>query len=63
MKLGAHNTDVHEIESVLFVLGKLVIAQIPCNTAWYVHHWLQNKVAAWIQWVRDPGHTFWGRQR
>lgn len=26
MKLGAHNTDVHEIESVLFVLGSLSLA-------------------------------------
>lgn len=62
MKLGARNTDVHEIESVLFVLGKLVIAQTHCNTAWCVHHCMQKEVAAWIRWVRDPGHTFWGRQ-
>lgn len=62
MKLGARNTDVHEIESVLFVLGKLVIAQTHCNTAWCVHHCMQKEVSAWIRWVRDPGHTFWGRQ-
>ena len=23
---------------------------------------MQKEVAAWIRWVRDPGHMFWGRQ-